>query len=452
MRRVLGIATAIGCLFGQTASNAGVGYFSPSGVRTEFASAVDMATINAVNGPTHVADSFRVAEEAGLKINLDIGPLISKPRPPENLITSYAAQDGSRKEKALPGMKANKLRDFVPDDQIRVLLKPYLDAIAPHKSALYSVFLVDEPYLNGVSKSELERVSRVVRSVFAENGYPEIKIGVIFAGAMFNKRFSAAAQKAALAYVDTIDSYAQSEQARIETLPRSEAKAARAEFDKWKEVINNFRLTTYDTAGNIFDGGGIPAGFDILAFDLYVSTALLDGAYEDAMSVLASESGISECADFANVKMSKFRSTLSFMQSGPMSAGDHLRDKDNERLTRFYNCRVKGTIKLLQDEAMASGYSKYETMVITESSSNGFLEFAADGSPEAEQPELLVKARVVEEVQRAIKLYKEPESGIDHMLFFTFDDEYDKSINLQVGGVASNPKAIEAISAASDRN
>lgn len=451
MKRVLGLTTAIGCVFSQSPSIAEVGYFSPSGVRTEFASVVDMATINAIDGPAHIAENFRTAAEAGLKINLDIGPLISKPRQVENLVTSYAAQDGTRKEKALPGVKTNKLRDFIPNDQIRQSLKPYLDAIAPHKSALYSVFLVDEPYLNGVSKAELERVSSLVRSIFAENGYPEIKIGVIFAGAMFNKRFSAAVQKAALSYVDTVDSYAEYELSRIKTLPESEAKASQAQFDKWKEAINNFRLTTYDTAGNIYDRGGIPAGFDILAFDLYVSTALLDSVYEDAMSVLASESGIPECADFTNVKMSKFRSTLSFIQSGPMSAGDHLRDDDNERLTRFYNCRVKGTIKLLQEEAKNSGYSHYESMVITESSSNGLLEFAADGTPEAEQPELLVKARVVEEVERAIRLYKAPASGIDHMLFFTFDDEYDSSIKLKIGGVSSNPKARAAISAASDR-
>lgn len=452
MKRIVGVAIASCCIFNQTASFADVGYFSPSGVRPEFASSVDMATMNARNGPEHVASSFRIAAESGMKVNLDIGALISEPRSLEKLNTSYAAQEGGKKEKALQGNELNKLRDFLPDDQIRELLKPYLQAIFPNKSALYSVFLVDEPYLNGVSKAELERVSHVVRSAFADNGYPEIKLGVLFAGAMFNARFSAATQKAALAYVDTLDSYAQSEGARIETLPRSEAKVAKAEFDKWKEVIKNSRLTTYDTAGNIYAGGGIPAGFDILAFDLYVSTALLDGVYEDAISVLASESGISECADFTNVKMSKFRSSLSFMQSGPMSAGDHLREHDNERLTRFYNCRMKGTIKLLQEEAKNSGYSHYETMVITESSSNGFLEFAADGSPEAAQPELLVKARVVEEVERAIRLYNEPGSGIDHMLFFTFDDEYDKSINLVVGGVASNPEAMEAISAASDRN
>ncbi|WKW51319.1 hypothetical protein [Rhodomicrobium lacus] len=451
MKRILGIATAIGCLFQQSASIADVGYFSPSGVRAEFALAVDMATINAINGPEHIADSFRIAAENAMKVNLDIGPLISKPRPAKNLIVSYASQDGSRKKKALAGMEMNKLRDFVSDDRIRELLKPYMEAIFPHKTALYSVFLVDEPYLNGVSKSELERVANVVRSAFAENGYPEVKLGVLFAGAMFNKRFSATTQKAALAYVDTIDSYAKSEQARIDALPRSEGEIARAQFEKWKEVIFNFRLTTYDTAGNIYAGGGIPSGFDILAFDLYLSTALLDSAYEDTISVLATESGIPECADFINVKMSKFRSTLSFMQSGPMSAGDHLRDQDHERMNRFYNCRVKATVKLLRDEAKNSGYTNYETMVITESSSNGLMEFASDGSPEAEQPELLVKARVVEEVERAIRLYKEPDSGIDHMLFFTFDDEFDKSIKLQVGGVASNPKAMESISAASDR-
>ncbi|MBR7654809.1 hypothetical protein KCX83_21160 [Brucella oryzae] len=451
MKRVLGLATTIGYVFSQSPSIADVGYFSPSGVRAEFASAVDMATVNAINGPEHIAENVRVAAESGLKINLDLGTLISKPRQVENLLTSYTAQDGTRKEKALLGMQTNKLRDFVPDNQIRQLLKPYLDAIAPHKSALYSVFLVDEPYLNGVSKSELERVSSLVRSIFTENGYPEIKIGVIFAGAMFNKQFSATVQKAALTYVDTIDTYAKSEQARIKSLPKSETQTAQAEFDKWKEIINNFRLTTYDTAGNIYDGGGIPAGFDILGFDFYASTALLDGTYEDAISVLASEAGIPECLNFAEVKVSEFRSTLSFMQSGPMSAGDYLRDRDDERLTRFYNCRVKGTIKLLQEEAKNSGYSHYESMIITESSSNGFLEFSADGTPEGEQPELLIKTRVVEEVERAIRLYKERDSGIDHMLFFTFNDEYDSSIKLKVGGVASNPMARAAISAASDR-
>jgi len=410
-----------------------------------------MATINPTDDPRDTATSFRIAAEQNLKVNWDIGFLIARSRPVEKLKVEYAAQDGTRRTKTFEGKHSNKMMDFYPDEVIQARLSSYLRAIAPHKSALYSVFLVDEPYLNGVSKAELERISHIVRATFAEYGFPEIKLGVLFAGAMFNKEFAETTQKAALAHADAIDTYAAVEDARISSLPLSEAKAARVEFEKWKEIISSNRLTTYDIAGNMYANGGIPSGFDILAFDLYISTALLDSTYEDSMAVLAAEAAIPECEDFINVKMSKFRATLSFMQSGPMSAGDHLRDFDDGRLTRFYNCRVKATVKLLHEEAIRSGYSKYETMVVTEASSNGLLEFSADGSPETEQPGDLIKKRVKEEVERALALYREPNSGIDHMLFFTFDDEYDFGIKLQVGGVASNREAIEAISAASER-
>lgn len=434
--------------FSTNAAFAEIGYFSPSGVRSGFAWSVGMATINASGSPGEVAESFRIAAESGLKVNLDLSPLIAVSRPVDNVKTSYIGRSAPSRKKSFAPRSDNKLRDFLPDDEIRKLLINYLQPIAPYKRALYSVFLIDEPYLNGVPRAELERVGALTREVFAEQGFGDIKLGVLFAGAMFNSRFAERTQIAALGYAERIDRHREKEARRIAKLPQDQRPAAEKELQDWTTVITNFRLTTYDSAGNLYTDGGIPEGFDIVAFDLYLSTLLFDTLYEDALSWLAVNTQTLECDGFEAAKASAIRAELSFFQDGPVIEGDRLRGRDDEHLDRLYGCRVGGVLELLNEQLKAQAMEA-EVMVVTESSANGVLEFTSSGQVEQDQPEALVRKRVTDEVRRALDFLP---SRADHILFFTFDDEFDNTINLPVGGVSSIPEAMELINGAAERD
>lgn len=453
MRKSILLTTILPAFFIISANSAerkNVGYFSPGGVREAFASDVDMATINAISKDV-VEESFRLATERGLRINLDLGHLITQSRPIQNLNVEYFTNAGQIASKQFAAHANNKLRDFLPDDVIRTTVAEYVKVIHPFSSALYSVFLVDEPYLNGTSKSELERVGNLVREVFAENGIKDLKLGVLFASALFNADFAERTQKAALEYVERIDRHLTSEERRISALHGDSKKAAKLAHDEWKEAITRYRLTTYDSAGNMFTGGGIPRGYDVVAFDFYLSTFLFDELYEDALAWLSDRTKSPSCDGIGSKRASVIRSELSFFQDGPMDAADHMRGGDDRLLDHLFNCRIGAVLQLLNEQLAEQALSNTEIMVVTESSSNGVLEFNSFAQAENDQPEMLIRKRVTDEVRRALDLLQYHEN-VDHILFFTFEDAYDYSINLKIGGVASIPEASSIISAAARRN
>jgi len=433
-------------------SFADVGYYSPGGISDIFSKRVDMATINAIKGLEHIRRQFEIANKDGLKINLDLGPVITKSRPIDQINMIYTGADGVQKTKIFSPAIDNKIRAFKSDKDIRSLLTKYLLSIKEYKDSLYSVFLVDEPYLNGVSKEELERVGRIVRGVLDDLDFKDTKIGVLFAGAMFNSDFAKRSEEASFSYTEKIDDNYKVRNAKILTLPEAQREQAKRELEIWVDKIKRGRLTTYDASGNMFTGGGIPYGYDIVAFDFYTSTFLFDGTYEDAISWLTHRTAIPQCEGFHRLKASKFRTALSFFQDGPLSAADEVRDNDRNILDKLYDCRIGATTMLLKEEISRLDGLKPEIMLVSESSSNGFLEFSSDGVVENSQPEMLVRKRVAEEVDRAIRFYRNHKSDITHLLFFTFHDAFDDAINLKIGGIASMPEIQVIISGASNRN
>ena len=68
------------------------------------------------------------------------------------------------------------------------------------------------------------------------------------------------------------------------------------------------------------------------------------------------------------------------------------------------------------------------------------MEFDAQGNIEADQPQLLVAARVQEEVERTLQFYdryrKEFDAGV---MFFVWDDTVDETIDLHILGARSMP-------------
>ena len=97
---------------------------------------------------------------------------------------------GARRTKLLKPDADNKLRRFPPNARLAAMLAPYLDRVAAYPKTVDVVFLADEPYLNGITRQELERAGRVTRAELDRRGLRHVRLGVVFAAAMFNKGFA----------------------------------------------------------------------------------------------------------------------------------------------------------------------------------------------------------------------------------------------------------------------
>lgn len=412
-----------------------IGFFSPRGTDARFAKKVHFAMIN-VNTSEQIAASIAEAKAAGLQLTLDFGPLIARPKDVSQLTTSYIRTDGAESEKTFAPRADNKLRAILPDEALRAVIRPFLDQMAANPGVVDTVFMVDEPYLNGVSKSELERVGRLFRAELAARDLMDVRLGVLFASAMFNASFAAALDRESLQYVANADAY----RATVENTE---------EGKQWVQAFDAFRLTTYDAAGNRYLGGGIPEGYDVIAFDYYISTLLVDSVAEQSLSWFAMNTDLRSCDRFLGVSVSDLRASLSFYQDGPVVPGEGPRNKDRLMLDDMFDCRMNATLDLLKQESTASGQNP-EIMLIGESSNNGMLEFTPSGTPKSEQPDLLVEARVQDEVNRYLALARErKDDGITRIAFFTFDNEFDDSIRLAIGGASSMAGVLDSIFAAS---
>ena len=114
-------------------------------------------------------------------------------------------------------------------------------------------------------------------------------------------------------------------------------------------------------------------------------------------------------------------------------------------LDQLFACRMNAVARMLAAER---GGPARQWMLIAESGNNGVLEFDASSQVEKVQPPLLVEARVLDEVRRAECHYarnlKRYPGGL---MFFTFENEYDHSIRLPVGGAAGMPSVMRSIEA-----
>lgn len=428
-RIVLALIAVLGLSLPASAQE--IGFFSPRGTDARFVDKVDFAMVN-VNTTEQIAASIAEAKAAGLNLTLDFGPVISLPRDVSKLSIAYTRADGTAAEKTFAPRADNKLRDILPDDQLRQVIAPFLDMMAANPGVVDTLFMVDEPYLNGVPKAELERAGNLFRAELSARKIDGVKLGVLFASAMFHAPFAEALDRESMRYVENADTY----RATVEETE---------EGQKWVETFDAFRLTTYDAAGNRYLGGGIPQGYDVVAFDYYVSTLLMDTVAENALHWFAANTELRSCDRFYGETVSGLRSKLSFYQDGPVVPGEDARNKDRVLLDDMFDCRMNATLDLLKQEIAASGQSP-EVMLIGESSNNGMLEFSAAGTPETEQPSLLVESRVQDEVNRYLKIFSDRRGdNITRIAFFTFDDEFDDTIRLAIGGASSMAGVLQSI-------
>lgn len=402
-----------------------IGFFSPSGVDSGYANKIDFVIVNVYSPADLDAKLARIRQE-NLKVYLDLGPFIAVQKPRSEISTHYSdPQSGKSVQKGFSPATPTKLRSFSPE--INEKLSSIKDVMEKYKDCIYAIFLADEPYLNGIKKEDLEKNALLIKKILSDEDLTNIKVGINFSNGMFDRQFAHIMSKSFSEYTKNIDVYAKSLN------------------DENRKNLERVRLTTYDQSGNSYIQGGIPKGFDIYTFDSYLSTFLLDSSYEDILDFFVQKNIIDNCRVFSGMKMSDLRRKLSFFRDGPINVTKKDLDNDQRLLDDLYQCRV-GTLMTMLNAQISSVAPSARTMLISESSNNGVMEFDSHQNREQGQPEKLIEKRVMEEVQRASQFLKHSENyRIDSVAFFLYNDDYDKTIKMNIGGVAAMPSVLDYI-------
>lgn len=421
-----------------------VGFFSPTRVNDGFASKVDILQYN-FNGPEQLEINLQRASEQGLKLFVVAG-LPSKSS--KDITLNYRFK-GNLYEKQLAPFEPIKLHRALSLSECAEYLTPYLKIMQKYPDAVEAIFLSDEPYLNGVSFQDLDQMALDVRSLLDTYNLQQVKIGAVFASAMFNADFAQHIEAASSAYAHGIDQYFLSLKAK-----KAKSEAAAEEL-QWLDIINDVRLTTYDKANNMYLGGGLPESIDIVGFDFYFSTLLQDAVHDQSLQWFAQQKTHPACVGFENTKITELRQALSFWDAEDKRTDDLVllakqAVKDKSILEQWYTCRTESTLILLQNEINQSARQNREILFVSESSTNGVMAFDKYGNMLLNQQMNLTHQRVVDEVSRAFNLVKK--YPVDHLLFFTYENQFDKSINLNIGGAEGIPEALHLIYQNARRN
>ena len=410
----------------QQATEPLLAFFSPAGYPTELAQHTHLGIIN-VLWPDDLRQSFETARTHGARLQIDFAPLILQQRPAEQLNRHYT-HEGKQMPKSFEPLAQNKIKNLPNREQLRSLFKPYWPLLKEYQDQIATIFLSDEPYMHGISKEGMAQLSKDFRHLLQENHLPSFPLGITFSAAMFDARFAQMVDAQASAWVHDVEQYAQ-------RLRQSTQADEREQWEKWSQAFKAQRLTTYDLAGHYYTGGGIPEGYDVIRYNLYTATLLQDAVHRKTLAWFA-ELGISPaCRRFHGLDMSQIRAQLSFYQDGAVEPNGL--EKDRPLLNDIFLCKSETLLHLLKAHAPNQAY---QLQLIAESSANGFMEFDAQGNIEADQPQLLVAARVQEEVERTLQFYdryrKEFDAGV---MFFVWDDTVDETIDLHILGARSMP-------------
>ena len=415
-----------------------VGFFSPSGFSDEFIENVDVSLFN-FKDIEHLRDNLSMAEKSKTKVYLEVGDILKVRRPLGDIKTFYRYEDHNYSKTFLPKNENKLIKTFKPErvDQFFSLTGPTLKK---YKDTLEAIFIVDEPYLNGMTFSELETSASLVRKHLDQLGLEHINIGVIYSSAMFNASFAKAVNKKALSYVRSIDNH-------HAFLKKKKILSNDEVF--WLNNIKDIRLTTYDIAGNIYTGGGIPKNIDIIGYDFYLSTLLLDRVHEQSISWLDKNTNIESCSFFKSGSASAIKKQLDFYSPNSKNSLSSL-SKTKTILDQLYICRTEGALSLLNEELANSSRPNRDIVIVSESSANGLLDRKPNGEISPHQNQAKIHDRMTDEVRRALQFFKY--SGADTLLFFVYFDEIDFGLNLNISGVQSNEAAKALIFDAAQKN
>lgn len=417
-----------------------VGFFAPGRVNEAFADQVDMQLYN-LSTPEHFEATLKLASVHGLKI---FAAIELPARLAAELSLTYQYKDKVY-DKQLAPFPVVKLRNPINKEAFAVSVAPYFALMKQYPRVVEALIIGDEPYLNGISYAQLDAMALTLRSLLDEAGLDAVKLGAVFASAMFNAEFAQHIETASSAYTRGIDDYFLHLQAK-----ESRGEAAAEEL-QWLDVINRVRLTTYDKANNMFLGGGLPSSLDIVGFDFYFSTLLQDGVHNESLAWFAARNLHPSCEVFKETKMTELRESLSFWGKS-LETTDLKADlkADKSLLDAMYTCRTASALVLLKKEIAASDRKAREVVLVSESSANGLMAFDKQGGLLPEQDMEAVKSRVVDEVGRAFNLTQG--YSIDHLLFFTYESQFDWLINLTIEGAEDIPEALHLIYQNARRN
>lgn len=422
-----------------------VGFFTPRGVAPELIGRTGFGMFNAET-PQQVHDSLSRARAQSYRVDVDFSATLTSPLQREGYAMAYRDRSGKQSHKLFEPVRSPTLTGFPPDAELARRLGLFLPAMTQNAAAVRTVFLADEPYLHGISRAEMERAARLVRGLLDANGLAHARLGVIFASGMFDPDFARQIDAEAGHYVATLDGHLRAEQARIAALPAAQAAEGAAQLKQWLDVITTpARLSTYDRAGNMFLEGGIPHGYDVVGFDFYVSTLLFDSVHERSLAWLAQRGEWPQCAQFADLPMNQLRTRLSFFQDGQPLRTPHMRSADRALLDAAYRCRMGALTALLQRQTKTLP-RPVQLMLVSESSSNGLLEFTRGMARKPVQSAAELQGRVLDEVQRGLLFYRQhqPLFGAG-LVFFTYEDEYDASIRLNIGGASRMQQVLQRV-------
>jgi hypothetical protein len=380
-----------------------IGFQAPEGLPRDVARRANFSEV-ALGNPAHLEEVMSAAEGTGHVVDIDLGLTIAIPKRPEQLSITYTTDDGVLRTKQFAPLTRNAMRFFPNAEDLERTLKPFMPILLRHRRNL----------------------GRDLRSIFARYGLHDIELGVIFANGMFAPEFAEMMSREASEYARGIDAY---------YLENRENQSK--EFQRWLQAISTNRLVTYDMAGNMYTGGGLPEGYDVFAFDYYVSTMLMDRLLDGSLIWLASKHLHESCDRFEQENASTVRGELSFFtgpDKGLTEGGDRL------LLDQIFDCRMRATTKMLENAIAAAGLEKAALMLVGESSENGFMDFTA---PSDKQPRDAIERRMLDEVKRYDRFYMEnPDRFSAGLMYFTYESAYDAGIDLNVGGASAVPAVL----------
>lgn len=279
-----------------------VGFFNPAATVPDLVNRTSFGMIN-VASPAQVETSLQAAVGTPYTVKIDFSAALLLDADPATLQMTYTDSSGVTRTKAFAPLAKQKIKRIPTDVQIADIIRPYLAVMKNYPANVGTLFLADEPYLNGITKAEMERAGAAVRRELAAVGLGHKKLGVIFASGDFNARFASHLDRAAGDYVRRIDAYYERGIA-VRNGEISDPSFDINGFDNWIASVKNARLTTYDGAGNMYTGGGIPKGFDVVAFNFYLSSLLLDGTHENSLSWLAANVPSAPCGQYSGAATS----------------------------------------------------------------------------------------------------------------------------------------------------
>jgi hypothetical protein len=288
-----------------------LGFYNPTGINPAFASEVDFAMIEVIN-EAQVLKALEDAGDAGLSVTLNIGPVITESIPAVELNRTYHDHTGKLRTKRFAPKPLHKIKRFLPDDRIRQIADRLALGIHQYPNVIDTVFLIDEPYLKGVPPEEIDRVATLIRDQLEAHSIVHLKFGVVFASLTYDPEFADMLTQQASAYAARADDRFDSEQQRI----GAQVLSMFGLEPSWVAGFAQDRLVTYDQAGNLYVDGGLPKLLDVIGFNFYISTLLLDDLYAKAPDWFAKNYPSTACDGFRGQRISNLRESLSFFGDG----------------------------------------------------------------------------------------------------------------------------------------